>query len=273
MTPAPIALTGVTLRRGGRDIVRGLTGIFAPGSLTAVAGPNGAGKSTLLQTLAGLRPPAAGRIEGAGDSALLAQDGRLERGFPIAVRDAVALGATARTGLFRRIGPEANGAADAALQAAGLSGLGARPIGELSVGQFQRVLFARTMVRDAPIVLLDEPFAAVDAATEASLMDIVRAWHREGRTVIAVLHDAELIRDAFPQTLLLGSDRPAWGPTAEVLPRHRARAVIVAGPVPVADPVATCGVSPVADASAALAPASSTGTSSPSTPWAAEAAA
>lgn len=204
-------------------VARNLTGEFPPGSLTAVTGPNGCGKSTLLQTLAGVLPLTAGRISHAPDIALLAQEGRLDRGFPINCRDVVALGATARLGYFRDIGGALTGDAQAALAAVGLPGFGDRPIGALSAGQFQRVLFARALLRDAAIILLDEPFSAVDAATEAALMDIIHAWHAEGRTIIAVLHDLDLIRDEFPNTLLLGSDPPIWGSTKQVLPRRRTR--------------------------------------------------
>ena len=219
--PAPIRLDGVTLRRGGRDVVRDLSGAFAAGSLTAVAGPNGSGKSTLLLALCGLFPIASGRVERSGLDAraiaLLPQEGRLDRSFPISCRDVVALGCTARIGLFRRIGREQYEVADRALASVGLDGLGSRPIGALSAGQFQRVLFARTIVRDAPVILLDEPFSAVDATTEADLMAIVRQWHRQGRTVVAVLHDVDLIRDEFPRTLLLGADGHVWGDTDDVL--------------------------------------------------------
>lgn len=219
---APIRLEHVTLRRGGRDVVRDLTGSFAPGSLTAVAGPNGSGKSTLLHALCGLLPVASGRIERQGLDAraiaLLPQEGRLDRSFPISCRDVVALGWTARLGLFRRIGREQYAAADQALVSVGLDGLGHRPIGALSAGQFQRVLFARTIVRDAPVILLDEPFSAIDTATEADLMAIVRLWHRQRRTVVVVLHDLDLIRAEFPETLLLDSDAQGWwGPTEDVL--------------------------------------------------------
>lgn len=221
LTPPPIVLEQLTLRRGGRDVVRDLTGRFAPGTLTAVAGPNGAGKTTLLLALCGLLPVTSGRIlRGSVDPqsiALLPQEGRLDRAFPITCRDVVALGWTARLGLFRRIGREHYAAADRALAAVGLDGLGSRSIGALSAGQFQRVLFARTIVRDAPVILLDEPFSAVDATTEADLMAIVHLWHRQGRTVVAVLHDLDLIRAEFPQTLLLGSDTHLWGATNEVL--------------------------------------------------------
>ena len=227
MTPPPIRLEHVTLRRGGRDVVPGLSGVFAPGSLTAVTGPNGAGKSTLLHALCGLQPVASGRIDRGGlrlrDMALLPQEGSLDRRFPITCRDVVALGWTARLGLFRRIGAAHFAAADRALDAVGLEGLGGRAIGALSAGQFQRVLFARTIVRDAPVILLDEPFSAVDAATETDLMALLHAWHRQGRTVVAVLHDHDLIRESFPRTLVLGGDAPAWGATAEVLAPRAAR--------------------------------------------------
>ena len=238
-----ITLHDVTIRRGGRDILRGLTGAFRPGSLTAIAGPNGAGKSTLLHAITGLLPIAAGRLDAPADIALLPQEARLDRGFPITCRDVVALGGTSRVGMFRRIGRLDLAAAERALDAVGLGDLAGRPIGALSAGQFQRVLFARTIVRDAAVILLDEPFAAIDAATEADLMDIIRRWHREGRTIVAVLHDLELIRAAFPQTLLLGPDSHAWGPTADIMTARALRqAGLRAGLLPVADGAAVRAV-------------------------------
>jgi zinc/manganese transport system ATP-binding protein len=221
LPPGPIQLDRVTLRRGGRDVVRDLTGNFAPGSLTAIAGPNGSGKSTLLLAMCGLLSVASGHVRRGGMEAqafaLLPQEGRLDRSFPISCRDVVALGWTARLGLFRKIGREQYAVADRALASVGLDGLGSRPIGALSSGQFQRVLFARTIVRDAPVILLDEPFSAIDTATEEDLMAIVRLWHQQGRTIVVVLHDLDLIRAAFPQTLLLGSSAYRWGATNDVL--------------------------------------------------------
>lgn len=202
-------------------MLRDITGSFAPGSLTAVAGPNGSGKSTLLLALSGLLPVASGRIDRgrmhSREIALLPQEGRLDRSFPISCRDVVALGWTARLGLFRRIGREQYVAADRALASVGLDGMGSRRIGALSAGQFQRVLFARTIVRDASVILLDEPFSAIDASTEADLMTIIHGWYRQGRTVVVVLHDLDLIRAEFPETLLLGSDPRAWGATDDIL--------------------------------------------------------
>jgi zinc/manganese transport system ATP-binding protein len=229
VTPAPIRLDGVSLHHGRLAAVRDLSGCFAPGSLTAIVGPNGAGKSTLLRALAGLHPVAAGRIDTGGlapaDIALLPQGSQLDRGFPITCRDVVALGLTGRTGAFRPIGAHHLATAEAALVAVGLPDHAGRPIGALSAGQFQRVLFARTMLQDAPVLLLDEPFGAVDSRTACDLLDILQGWHAEGRTVVIVLHDLHLARVLCPHTLLLAGERIAWGPTAQALSetnRHRA---------------------------------------------------
>ena len=190
----------------------------------------------LLLAMCGQLPVASGHIArgrmSARSIALLPQEGRLDRSFPITCRDVVALGWTSRLGLFRRIGREHYAVADHALASVGLDGLGSRTIGALSAGQFQRVLFARTIVRDAPVILLDEPFSAVDATTEADLMAIVRLWHRQGRTVVAVLHDLDLIRAEFPQTLLVGSGAHVWGATDDVLTASAIRQARLGASVP-----------------------------------------
>ncbi len=209
-----VSLHDVTVTHGRHAAVHHVSGVFAEGSLTAIVGPNGAGKTTLLRALAGLHAPSGGRIEGAGDVAMLPQGAALDRAFPLGCLDVVALGGARRAGPFRAIG---TGRARAALAAVGLAGFEDRPVGALSAGQFQRVLFARLMVQDAPLLLLDEPFNAVDARTQADLLAVMQGWHRDGRTVIAVLHDLDLVRAQFPQTLLLARHAVAWGPTAEVL--------------------------------------------------------
>lgn len=98
-----------------------------------------------------------------------------------------------------------------------MAGLGRRPVDTLSGGQLQRALFARLMLRDARVILLDEPFSAVDRATTEDLLDLLHAWHAEGRTVIAVLHDLDIVRAYFPQTLLLAGQVVEWGATEQVL--------------------------------------------------------
>ena len=104
-----------------------------------------------------------------------------------------------------------------ALGNVGLAGFEERQIGTLSGGQMQRMLFARLALQDAPLVLLDEPFAAVDETATHDLMHIVEAWHAEGRTVLAVLHDLDLVRRQFPKTLLIAREPVAFGPTSEAL--------------------------------------------------------
>ena len=104
-----------------------------------------------------------------------------------------------------------------ALAAVGLNGFENRAIGTLSGGQMQRMLFARVLLQDARLIVLDEPFNAIDARTAADLLALVQRWHGEGRTVLAALHDMELVRNHFPETLLLARGPVAWGPTAQVL--------------------------------------------------------
>ena len=99
----------------------------------------------------------------------------------------------------------------------GLTGFESRQIGSLSGGQLQRALFARLLLQDAQLVLLDEPFTAIDASAMADLIGVIQRWHGEGRTVIAVLHDMETVRGYFPQTLMLARELVAHGPTEEVL--------------------------------------------------------
>lgn len=216
-----LRLDDVTLGYDRHPAVHHLSGTFAPGRLTAVIGPNGAGKSTLLKGIKGLVPLLGGHIALSAAErtriAYLPQQAELEPGFPISVLDVVLLGHWRRTGAFGGIGPEARAAAAAALAAVGLPGFERRAIGSLSLGQRQRVLFARLMLEDGPVILLDEPFAAIDARTCDDLMAVVQHWGEEGRTVIAVLHDLDLVRRAFPFTLMLAREAVAWGPTETVL--------------------------------------------------------
>lgn len=208
-----IALDNVELRHGARVVLSGLSGTIASGSLTALVGSNGSGKTTLLRAIAGLHPLASGRIDrdglAAADIALLAQGSHLDRSFPITCQDVVALAAS-RLGPFRSIGRDRMAAAKSALGRVGLAEMASRPIQALSAGQFQRVLFARTIIQDARLILLDEPFTAVDAATTRLLMSVIEEWHAQGRTIIAVLHDMDLVRRYFPHTLLLNGQSGLW---------------------------------------------------------------
>jgi zinc/manganese transport system ATP-binding protein len=233
VTPPAIVLEGLGCRHGRDWALQGVSGRFAPGSLTAVVGPNGGGKTTLLRAIAGLHRGLAGRIDRGGlaarDIALLPQASTLDRSFPVSCGEVVALGAWGGLGAFRAAPSDLAGRVDAALAQVGLEGFAARPVRALSAGQFQRVMFARLIVQDAPVLLLDEPTAAVDARTEADLLALIAGWHREGRTVVAVLHDLDLVRAMFPEALLLAGEVVGWGPTSSVLSaENRLRARLLA---------------------------------------------
>ena len=217
---AVITLENLTVTYQRHPALHHVSGCFARGSVTAVVGPNGAGKSTLLKSILGLVRVNSGRIVTVPSRkaiAYLPQLAEIDRGFPISVIDCVLLGYWRRMGLFGRVDAAMQQRAEAALTAVGLGGFGRRAVGSLSAGQFQRVLFARILLQDAELILLDEPFTAIDARTTSDLLGIVRNWQAEGRTVIAVLHDYEQVRAQFPQALLLARNVVAWGATADVL--------------------------------------------------------
>jgi zinc/manganese transport system ATP-binding protein len=218
---ALIDLRNVTFGYELHPAVHHLSGSFARGSLTAVVGPNGAGKSTLLKGLAGLMKPLEGIIERHGvnrsTTSYLPQQTEIDQDFPISVLDVVLLGAWNRVGSLKKIGVEEREKALSTLASVGLEGFEQRNIGALSVGQRQKVFFARATLADAELILLDEPFTAIDAKTVDELLKLVRLWHEEGRTVISVLHDFEQVRRYFPQTLLLAREAIAWSPTEQAL--------------------------------------------------------
>lgn len=215
-----VTLDDLTVAFRRHPALHHISGQFAKGSLTAITGPNGAGKSTLLKSILGLLPLTSGSVKVAPELrriAYLPQQSEIDRSFPILVRDCVLLGYWQRMGQFGMISATLMTQAESALSAVGLEGFSQRAIGSLSAGQFQRVLFARILLQDADLILLDEPFNAIDCKTTTELLRIVASWHQEGRTVIAVLHDHAQVRSYFPQTLLLARNVIAWGDTATVM--------------------------------------------------------
>jgi zinc/manganese transport system ATP-binding protein len=213
-----------------RDLVLGydrhpavhhLSGEVASGALVAVVGPNGAGKSTLLRGIAGILAPLSGSILRDGlnpfDIAYLPQLADIDRSFPISVFDFIGTGLWRSRGAFGTIGRAERSRIIEVMATVGLNGFENRAIGTLSGGQMQRMLFARVVLQDARLIVLDEPFNAIDTKTAADLLDIVLQWHREQRTVLAALHDLDMVRSHFPETLLLARSVVAWGPTPQVL--------------------------------------------------------
>jgi zinc/manganese transport system ATP-binding protein len=218
---AALQFRDVTLGYDRHPAVHHLDGAIADGSLVAVFGPNGAGKSTLFKGIVGLIPPLAGRIDRNGLSpreiAYLPQIAEIDRSFPISVYDMVAMGLWRSAGLTGGISRTARAKIHDAIDAVGLRGFEERSISTLSGGQMQRTLFARLLLQDARVILLDEPFNAIDAKTTADLLDLVRRWHGEKRTVLAALHDLDLVKANFPEALLLAREPVAWGQTPVVL--------------------------------------------------------
>ncbi|THF65357.1 metal ABC transporter ATP-binding protein [Pseudothauera rhizosphaerae] len=221
MKPPLLRLENLTLGYDRHPAVHHLDIEIPAGALLAVVGPNGAGKSTLLKGIAGELRALGGHIHlncrPRTQVAYLPQRGELDFSFPVSVFEMVAMGLWHEIGAFGRVGDEHLHRIEAALDAVGLSGFEARPIGSLSGGQMQRVRFARLILQDAPLILLDEPFAALDARTVADLMQLILAWHREGRTILTVVHDLDQVRRHFPTCLLLAREPVAFGPTAQVL--------------------------------------------------------
>jgi zinc/manganese transport system ATP-binding protein len=216
-----ITFHDLTLGYDRHPAVHHITGEIPRGELLAIVGPNGAGKSTLLKGIMGELAPLGGSLDLDGlkksDIAYLPQQIEIDRLFPISVFDCVAMGLWREIGAWRGVDAKRNGEVVRAMARVGLQDLADRPVGALSGGQFQRMLFARLLLQDAALILLDEPFRAVDSKTVDDLIALILSWHAEGRTVLAALHDIDQVRAHFPSTLLLAREVVAWGETRKVL--------------------------------------------------------
>jgi len=218
---AALRLVDVTVAYDRHPAVHHVSVDIPEGTCTALVGPNGAGKSTLLKAMVGLVRRVHGRIEFPTRSrakiAYLPQQSDVDRTFPISVLDMVLLGRWNGIGAFGSAGTSDIDAAAHALEAVGLRGFERRPLSTLSAGQFQRALFARMLLQDAEIILLDEPFNAIDMRTTTDLLALVRRWREDRRTVVCVLHDLEQVRAHFPHALLLARELIAAAPTEQAL--------------------------------------------------------
>jgi len=226
MTDGPaISVRGLTVQYGPVVALKGLDLELSAGRLIGVLGPNGAGKSSLMKALTGEIRPQAGEIRLFGETgkaglrhiAQVAQRSAVDWDFPVTVRGVVEQGRYATLGLFGRMRKSDHDAVDAAIARAGLAELASRRISELSGGQQQRTFVARALARDARLVLLDEPFAGVDAASEHALMDVLRQLVRDGVTVVVVHHDLHTAASYFDELVLVKGRVIAQGAPAEVL--------------------------------------------------------
>lgn len=214
-----VALKNVTVSYDRHPAIHHINGEFAKGTLTAIAGPNGGGKTTLIKTIAGLIVPEQGEVSREKNRAIayLPQLSEINRDFPLSLEAFLAPALGGRSGLFSAISAAHKKEIAGALEKVGLKGFGGRSLQSLSAGQFQRLLFARVALQNAPLILLDEPFSAVDEKTFPLLLAMVQEWHAQKRTVICVLHDVDLIKKHFPQTLLIARDLIGWGPTPDIM--------------------------------------------------------
>ncbi len=218
-----VLLSAAGLTLGYRDVtvVGDVAFELARGDVLAVVGHNGSGKSTLIKTLLGTLPPLAGGLDwhaGRPETiAYLGQRMEFDSRFPIRVRDLAAMGAWSGLGLLGRVDDACRARVGSALERTGTAHIADMPLHQLSAGQLQRALFARTMVQDAPLILLDEPFTAVDQTTEAALLTLIDSWADEGRAVILVLHDLSAVLQHCAAALLLGEGRALFGSPKEIL--------------------------------------------------------
>ena len=213
--------------RNGHTALRDASFTVPTGTITALVGVNGSGKSTLFKAIMGFVPASKGSISLLGMAvrqalkrnivAYVPQSEDVDWNFPVLVEDVVMMGRYGHMNMLRLARARDHAAVEAALARVGMAEFRKRQIGELSGGQRKRVFLARALAQDARIILLDEPFTAIDAKTTADLLDLVRRWHAEARTVVAVLHDIDTVKRVFPQTLLIAREPVAWGATAEVL--------------------------------------------------------
>jgi manganese/zinc/iron transport system ATP- binding protein len=203
-----------------------------PGVMAAIVGPNGSGKSTLLKAVLGLVRPVAGHVRFLGRSvqqmrgqiAYVPQRHEVDWDFPTNALDVVMMGLYGQIGWFRRPGARAQARAMAALAEVGMQDYADRQISQLSGGQQQRVFIARALVQEAPILILDEPMAGVDAATEAVIIDLLRKLRDQGRTVIVVHHDLTTVSAYFDWLVMINVRIIAQGPVAQVYTPENLRA-------------------------------------------------
>ncbi|WP_353980166.1 metal ABC transporter ATP-binding protein [Salinicola endophyticus] len=210
---AILTLESLSLAQGNRLVLEDLSGGFDAGSITALVGPNGAGKSTLVQGIMGVLRPLRGRVlcqVPNARRAWLPQQLALDLSFPMSVEELVMSGCWPTHGSFRRYGPAEYRRGQAVMQRLGLQALEHRPLGELSGGQRQRALLGRTLMQEARLLLLDEPFANVDAATVELLIQTLRDMAAEGVSVIIVLHDHDQLRRLADRVLHLDRGHGHW---------------------------------------------------------------
>jgi ABC-type Mn2+/Zn2+ transport system ATPase subunit len=220
-----LSLSDVAVGYPGQDVLRGLSFQVPHGGQVAVVGPNGAGKSTLFKALVGLLPLRAGEIRIHGEPlgrhkdcvSYVPQRSEVDWRFPVSVEDVVMMGRYNRQGWFGRAEARDHAQVDWALEQMGIASLAKHAIGDLSGGQQQRVFLARALAQEPHILLMDEPFTGVDAATQETTLGVLNQLKASGVTVLVSTHDLNMAAERFELVLLLNQRLISFGPAKEVL--------------------------------------------------------
>jgi ABC-type Mn2+/Zn2+ transport system ATPase subunit len=209
---------GLAAAYASRVVLEDVTFALQRGERIGVLGPNGGGKSTLFRVLLGLLTPAAGTFRVDGRCGFLPQTERSRLDYPVSALDVALMGTLTRIPWWRPLARSERRGARLALERVGLAELGGRSFGALSGGQRQRVLFARALVQEAPVLLLDEPFIGVDRPSADLLEGLIRQLAAEGRGVLLSTHDIDQARGC-DRVLCLNRKQVAFGSPAETLTR------------------------------------------------------
>ncbi len=224
----PLSIHDLTVAYHRKPVIWDIELNIPEGKLVGVVGPNGAGKSTLLKACLDLVPKTSGEVKVFGASyrerrslvGYVPQRESVDWDFPVSALDVVAMGTYGRIGWFRRVGKKERRVAAEALERVGIAHLGDRQISQLSGGQQQRVFLARALAQDARLYVMDEPFAAVDAATEEAIVSLLKELSAEGKTCLVVHHDLATVMRYFDWLVLLNMRVVASGPTEEIFTRE-----------------------------------------------------
>ena len=219
-----ISATELTVDYDGVTAIKDVDFTVRAEKLTAIVGPNGAGKSTLIKALLGLIPTRTGSISCFGtlpkqyrkNISYVPQRAQIDWEFPANVFDVVAMGLYGELGLLRRFSSAHKDRVHSALMNVDMADFAARQISQLSGGQQQRVFLARSIIQDAELILLDEPFGGIDAKSEAVIVDILRSQKQNGKSIVAVHHDLSTVKDYFDDIILLNKTVTAFGPVNDV---------------------------------------------------------
>ncbi len=222
---AAISISHLTVSYGSNPALVNISVEIPRGSVVGIIGPNGAGKSTLIKSVMGFVDRDYGRVSiygevvenARGRVAYVPQRGQIDWDFPVTVSDVVLMGRYSHVPWYHSLGDTDRQVASEALRDVGMEDVRHRQIGQLSGGQQQRVFMARALAQESDILLLDEPFAGVDAATERAIASLLNSARDDGKTALVVHHDLDTAAEFFDRIILLNRRIFAYGPPGQVL--------------------------------------------------------